>query len=763
MNPQLGAPLPAGPGLLLGREHDLSRVTELLHAGCWLITLRGPGGIGKTALALHLAQWVQGMYGHVQFVDLSALRDPGEVLNVIAAQLPLPANGGDPGRLIREFAAQSRTLLILDNFEHLLPAALHLAELNTGEGTLQIVVTSRASLRLHNEHEHPVGPLALPEGVLHAEASPAVQLFVQRVQASRPSFQLSLDNTLDVIRVCELLEGVPLALELAAARLRSYALPDLLKQLEHSLGGLHADFRDRPERLRSLRAAVQWSYDLLGEDDRDYFGCCSVFEGNFTPAALTAVWGSADALDRIEELLDQSFVQRLEMPDTRWKMLQPLRELAAEQLALNPLAQTWRDRHARYFLNMIETYIQEWERSDTDERTRYLPHYPNIRAGIVWVTEQGQADLAYRYLCSIGFFWNAFGLHGQELPLVEQILALPAPKDRQVLLRALEVSVGSLGAVGQFQAVEARLTEMLAICRELGDLDAVAFTNLSLADVELETGHADQAWERVQQVLQGEPERMVSGFQTPRGRMVWPSVRQTAAFCLLELGRHEEALDYATLARQYFREVGNRWQELQTENLMGRLMLHLHRRAEGVALLLDCLHEAHAQGFRGVARTVLGWSLTALAAEVQDWTTLVQFAAFVDYSSNGHSQSMSDIQFRRDLAQAREAIGNAGYLEAWAAGTRLLLPDAVELAERLVQNLSTPTEHPGVRPKLTPREWEVLKLVAQGHPDRRIARLLSISPGTASKHVSNLLAKLELRNRVELARWAIEQGEVLPS
>jgi predicted ATPase len=283
MNPQLGAPLPAGPGLLLGREHDLSRVTELLHAGCWLITLRGPGGIGKTALALHLAQWVQGMYGHVQFVDLSALRDPGEVLSSIATELPLPERGADPARLIREFAVQTRTLLILDNFEHLLPAAVHLTELHSGDGTLQIVVTSRAALRLHDEHEHVVEPLFLPGSILQAASSPAVQLFVRRVQASRPAFELIADNTPDVIRLCELLEGVPLALELAAARLRSYALPDLLGQLEHSLGGLHADFRDRPERLRSLRAAVQWSYDLLGEDDRDLFECCSLFEGHFTP------------------------------------------------------------------------------------------------------------------------------------------------------------------------------------------------------------------------------------------------------------------------------------------------------------------------------------------------------------------------------------------------------------------------------------------------------------------------------------------------
>jgi predicted ATPase/DNA-binding CsgD family transcriptional regulator len=778
MNRQGGALLPAGPGLLLGREDDLSRVTDLLHSGCWLVTLRGPGGIGKTALALHLAQWVQGLYDRVQFVDLSALRDPGEVLNFIALALSLPADGAEPAQLIRDFACEKRTLLILDNFEQLLPAAVRLAELKSGEGTLQIVVTSRSALCLHDEHEHSVGPLALPETTREATSSSAVQLFVRRVKASRPSFRLGEDNTAEVIRVCEILEGVPLALELAAARLRNYALPDLLTQLEHSLVGLHADFCDRPERLRSLRAAVQWSYDLMDATDRDVFECCSLFEGGFTPAALSTVWGASDVLERIESLLDQSFMQRLEVPETRWKMLQPLRELAAEHVADNPLVQTWRDRHARYFLKMIEDYIGKMERSDTDERAQYLPHYPNIRAGMIWVVAQGQADLAYRYLCTIGFFWSSYGLAGQEVSVTAQVLALPAPEDRLVLLRALEVSTYGLKATRQFEAAESRLREMLTICQELGDADATAMT--------LERGRTEQAWERVQRVLREEPERIADGFRSPRGRMNVPFVRRAAAECLLELGRYEEALDYATQALEYFHRVGNTKNELQGENLIGFLLLRLHRRPEALTLLLSCLRQARAQGFRNVVNDVLGRSLTLLAAQMQEWKTLVQFKAFTHTPSWESSQSRFDLQLRRDLSLARKMLGESGFQAAWAAGTRLQMPDAVELAERLVQRLTSEdlttenasTHHlplprqsvpqqcleanADIPSVLTPREWEVLALVALGHPDRRVARLLGISPGTASKHVSNLLRKLELRNRVELTRWTIEQGAAAP-
>ncbi|WP_424950353.1 ATP-binding protein [Deinococcus sp.] len=759
MNPQLGARLPARPGLLLGREHDLSRVMALLHRGCWLVTLRGPGGIGKTALALHLAQWVQGLYGHVQFVDLSALRDPGEVLGSIAAALPLPAHGGDPARLIREFASQKRTLLILDNFEHLLPAALHLAELDSGEGTLQIVVTSRAALHLHDEHEHPVGPLALPESALRAASSPAVQLFVRRVQASRPSFQLGEDNALDVIRLCGILEGVPLALELAAARLRSYALPDLLAQLQGTLGGLRADFRDRPERLRSLRAAVQWSYDLLGEEERDFFECCSIFEGGFTPAAVAAVWGSTDAQGRIESLLDQSFVQRLETPDTCWKMLQPLRELAAEHVAHNPLAQTWRDRHARYFLEMIEEHERVWEAETVDRLEAYLPHYPDIRAGLVWTVEERLSDLAYRYLGALRGLWVAFGLHVRESPLIERVLALPPPGDQVTLLRALESSVASLNFTGQFQAREARLQEIVTLCRELNDVESMAWASLDLAELARDTGQGERGWEISERVIHELRERVGDHPPTRRQRRLGANAYLEAAMGLLELDRQGEALDFAQLACDSYREVGDRVCELESRIMVGYLLVFVNRLPEARLSLLTCLHDAVDRGFRGTANYALRLGLTLVAAELCEWTTLVQFMAFVNDPVLERSQSVPDRRLRQDLVRAREALGEAACQQTWISGTRLQLVDMVELAERLAR---TPVS-PAIHSELTPREWEVLALVAQGHPDRKVARLLGISPGTASKHVGNLLGKLGLHNRVELTRWAIEHGAETPS
>ncbi|UQN06478.1 LuxR C-terminal-related transcriptional regulator [Deinococcus sp. QL22] len=752
-----GLPPTAALAPLYGREPDLRHLLALLHRGVRLLTLRGPGGIGKTALMLHLSHALQdqtkpALFDHVQFIDLSALRDPERVLGHIAAALPESGVTGTAAQRLQEFAARQRTLLLLDNFEQLLPAAAELADLLARAPLLHLVVTSRAILQLHDEVEYPVEPLALPHSVQGAASSAAVQLFVARVQALTPAFALNDENTWLVVRLCELLEGVPLALELAAVRMRSYALGDLLTRLARPLEVLKADFRDRPERLRSLRAAVQWSYDLLDDTDRAVFECCAVFEGPFSPQALAAVWGEPDVLDRAESLLKQSFLRRLDTPETLWKMLQPLKELALEQLEGHAQVSRWRERHAQHFLNMLEDHQRSWQMDSIDRREAYLPHYPNIRAGLVWTIDQRRSDLAYRYLGAIRGLWMPFGLTVQEAPLVDQVLALPAPEDRITLVRALEVSADTMNWTGQVEARETRLQEILSLCRELDDVEGMAWAKLNLAGVARDAGRGELAWDIGQRVLQELQERVGTGPPTRMQRMLRANAHLGASLDLLELGRHAEALKYAQLAYRYFQEASNQVFEHESRTVIGHLLLYVNRQAEGCALLLSCLHDAVQHGLRGSAESTVRWGLTLIAAERRDWTALVQFTAFVNDPVWQLSQSVPDRRLRQDMALAREALGQEAYQQAWTTGTHLQLPEIMELAERLAQVLLSPSTHS----ELTPREQEVLALVAQGHPDRRIARLLGISPGTASKHVGNLLGKLGLHNRVELTRWAIE-------
>ena len=759
MDRPLGLPLAVVLAPLYGREHDLRQLVTLLCGGVRLLTIRGPGGIGKTALALHLAQALRPpskllQFGHVQFIDLSAVREPEQVMGLIAASLPESGLKGTPQRRVRDFAASRRTLLILDNFEQVLSAAPELSDLLATTDTLRLVVTSRASLRLHDEVEYPVEPLELAHRVRDAASSAAVQLFVARLQALTPSFALGEANVAQIVRLCKVLEGVPLALELAATRIRTYALGDLLARLEHPLEVLKADFQDRPERLRSLRAAVQWSYDLLSNVDRAVFGCCAVFDGPFTPQALADVWGSQNVLDRAESLLAQSFLIRLDTPETLWKMLQPLKELALERLEGHPQATLWRERHARHFLSMIEELQGSWQAETVDRREAYLPHYPNIRAGLVWTMQERRSNLAYRYLSAIGGLWMAFGLHVQEAPLVDQVLALPEPEDRITLLRALEISVDTLNFTGQFQASEARLYEVLTLCRELNDVESMAWANLNLAAVARDTGQGERAWAISERVICELQERVGNNIPTRKQRMLRANAHLGASLNLLELGRSQEALDYASLAYGYFQEAGNQVFELESRITVGFLLLYVNRLPEARFLLLSCLRDAVSKGFRGIANDALRLGLTLVAAELHEWTMLVQFMAFVDDPVWKHSQSVPDRRLRREMARAREVLGEATYQQAWTAGTHLQMADLVELAERLAQVPVTLISHP----ELTPREQEVLVLVAQGYPDRKVARLLGITSGTASKHVGNLLGKLGLHNRVELTRWAIEHA-----
>ncbi|MFC4455115.1 ATP-binding protein [Deinococcus sonorensis] len=751
------SPLPGVLVPLYGRERDLSQLLTLLHGGVRLLTLRGPGGIGKTALAVHLAKALRApgealSFDHVQFIDLSALREPEQVMGLIAASLPDSGLRGDPERRIRDFAADRRTVLILDNFEQLLPAAPNLGQLLDATPGLHLVVTSRTVLRLHDEVEYAVEPLALAHRVRDAISSAAVQLFVSRLQALTPAFALSEANAPQVVRLCEVLEGVPLALELAAMRTRTYSLSSLLARLEHPLDALKTDFRDRPERLQSLRATVQWSYDLLSDVDRAVFECCAVFSGPFTPQALEAVWGSPDVLDRAESLLEQSFLQRLNTPDTFWKMLQPLRELALEHLEGNPQEAIWRERHARYFLNVISEEKRDWQSETVHHYEGYLPHYPNIRAGLVWAVEARSSDVAYRYLGAVGGLWTTLGLNGQEAPLAERVLALPPPEDRVTLLDALESSLSPLGSLGQYQLLEARLHEILALRREQGDVMGELFCRLWLAEVARHTGQGERAWEIGHQVIH---ELQEQASDTPLTR---PQVNVRAnaylfgAHDLLELGRYGEALEHAKLAYTYFQDMENRVYKLESRIMTGVLLVYMNRLPEASSLLVSCLQEAVDKGFRGAANNALFPGLTLVAAELEDWTSVVRFTGFVSDPNWERSQSSLFRRLRLALSRAREVLGEETYQQAWTTGTQLQLPDIVELAKTLVRVPNSTASHP----ELTPREWEVLALVSQGHPDRRVARLLGITTGTASKHVGNLLSKLGLRNRVELTRWAIE-------
>ncbi|PYE53194.1 NB-ARC domain-containing protein [Deinococcus yavapaiensis] len=748
----------AHPSVPLGRTEDVERVKKLLQSGARLVTLRGPGGIGKTTLAAHLARTLQGAYDRVLFVDLTAERDPRRVLDVLAAHLSNSERRADALQRLVMFAEDQRVLLILDNFEQVVEAAVDVMRLLDATTTLHVLVTSRVTLRVHAEHEVEVTPLTLPDAAGRMADSAAEQLFVQRVRQVNATFELNDTARPLVASIVTRLEGVPLAIELAASRLRTFSLPDLLAQLDHPLHVLRADFRDRPERLRSLRAAVQWSYDLLGEEDQEVFACCAVFEGSFTPEALMAVWGDEDVLNRVEHLLEQSFLLRADAAVTRWKMLQPLRELALEHLARHPQGEAWRERHARYYLHVLDDMRQGYQGPHPRARELYLPDYANMRAGLTWMTERGHAEGTLRYIDGMNRFWLMSARHAEGRALTEAALRLPSAGLEHLRMPVLLIQADNLQGLGDIPAMEACMREHQALSEVHGTDEERAWSKNGLSISLYYSGKYEEALQLTQQVIDWFEAHDPHTMPSAEARMVYAVVTLNSVWHLMALRQYEAALERATRAVDRLERAGD-IRATSHRGLIGDVLVHLGRWREAALEYQVALRHTIDHGH---AASNAPWGFMQVMAERQPLLA-VSFAAF------GKSEvklSMVNPWHLQALEALKAALPAEDFERAWQVGERWTPEEALMNADAFIaeQEQGAPSAQrsqavpQGGTHGLTAREVQVLELVAAGHPDRKIAKLLNISSATASKHVSNILSKLGLRNRTELARWVMERA-----
>ncbi|MFY9933415.1 MAG: AAA family ATPase, partial [Streptosporangiaceae bacterium] len=401
----------------IGRERELAEARRLLKGSC-LLTLTGPGGSGKTRLCIELAAEAAADYPDgAYFVRLAPVREPGLVSSSIAQGIGLPDSGGRP--LVEHLASYLRDrklLLILDNFEHLLAAAPVVVGLLAQARDLRMVVTSRSPLRVSGEQECPVPPLALPRQDAAATASSvaaceSVRLFAERAAAAVPDFTLDEQNAGAVAEIVRRLDGLPLAIELAAARVRLLPPEAICRRLEQSLGLLTGGSRDLPDRQRTLRATIEWSYDLLGEEARRLLAACSVFRGSMPLEMIERVCTEDAAgimvLDGLQELMDQSLLRQVRPSGgPRYAMLETIREFAAERLAGTAEAARLHRAHAAAFLALAEEADrqltgpgqQDWlERLDVEHN--------NLRAAIDWY-RQDNPPAALRLAAAMAWFWS---------------------------------------------------------------------------------------------------------------------------------------------------------------------------------------------------------------------------------------------------------------------------------------------------------------------------------------------------------------------
>jgi predicted ATPase/DNA-binding CsgD family transcriptional regulator len=769
-----GGNLPAEITSFVGRRRELAAAKRALSKSR-LVTLTGVGGVGKTRVAERVARDRRRAYPHgVWLVELAELADPALLTQTLLTELGVRGpSSGDALKALIDSLSSRHLLLVLDNCEHLLDevAVLSAALLRTCPD-LQILATSREPLRVVGEALLPVPPMAAPEpersgGVAGLSRYDAVALFTERAAAAVPDFALTEDNYRAVAALCHRLDGLPLAIELAAGRLRSLSPAQILSKLDDRFALLTGGERGRPDRQQTLRASIEWSYQLCSPQEQRLWARLCVFAGSFELDAVEAVctddMAGDEIVDLVSGLVDKSIVVRHERGTVaRYRLLETIREFGLERLNEAGDGPALRMRHLQWYAEMIHTAKAEW----ISERQVYWlarlgAESANVRSALDFcLNEHGDADAVMEIVVGIplGCLW-ARGKLGEARHWFDEALArssgVTVLRVRAMLRNSILAMVGGEVATGNQLLDEAR-----GLIRQVSDLMVLS----QLHHVAAHSAH-----------FAGDLPRAVSELE----RALAMSISRTDLDCYLDIlsslalfvsmaGQHERS---KACYQEIIQLTGPRGESLHRANALLALGLDAWRRGDPVhAVELQRSGLEIKLGLDDQLGTPLGlealaWGVGALGQHKRAAHLLGAADVLWDATGASIATLMPELVCEHDksVAAARAALGDQAYAAAFRRGRQMPLAQALDDAEHTRRSTRSGQVDAGGAGLLTSREEEIAGLLAQGLSNKAIAKSLVIAQRTAETHVGNVLVKLGLSSRSQVAAWVAEQRGIDPS
>ena len=725
--PRHGLPPQRTP--LVGRTQEIATVTaRLRQPGVRLLTLTGPGGTGKTRLAVQAASELSESFdGGVAFVNLAPIADANLVPSAIASALGLRETGERSltSAIVEHLQSMGRTLLLIDNFEQVAEAGALIRELLDACPALTVLTTSRVVLRIYGEHEFPVPPLPLPSGGAASPSvlmeSPSIALFVQRAAAGRPDFTLTARNADAVVDICRRLDGLPLAIELAAARVKILPPAELRARIEHRLELLTGGARDLPERQQTLRRAIKWSYDLLTPAEQRLFRRLSVFAGGGTLEAIEAVCDTSEdlgvpVLEGVTSLVESSLlVQRGDDSEPRFSMLETFREYGRDALRDSGEAEATERAHAAYMLVLAEEETLEMHPAQRDAwLVACDAEHDNFRAAIHHLVTTGQAEWALRLAGALFRFWEQREHLSEAQDTLARVLAMPAAQaPTRERARALYGAAVLSDLVSENPLAERLATEACDIYRKFGDTKAVATTMVAMAWQAQRRGRYAEAtalfeetvalWESMGDVMAADLARsntattskLEGDFDKARGLLQQVATASEArgdvrgvASALNGLGDvassegdHNGARRFHHQSLDIYRRIDDRWGIAGVLADLGRVDVDAHDYPAAVGSLTGALAAFRELGHqRGVARQLelLAWCASQQGRDGEA-VAMASAATVIRLKIGSPARDAERGRINEALALARGRMTPEGYADAWRHGRTATLDDLLAL------------------------------------------------------------------------------------